>query len=136
MFLADLVNAGMSYSNPTTSLAAPPFLVPKMRPEMFRFTVCFPPVNKFAVNHESLMPNIKQELTKLASSKYFATLHLSVGYWQLPPDEASHFLESFISPDGIFTPTCVLHGTTNVVTHLQLAFASLLPEDLKNALLH
>ena len=36
-----------------------------------------------------------------------------------------------ITPDGIFTPTRVLHGTTSAVTHLQSSLTSIIPEDLK-----
>jgi Reverse transcriptase (RNA-dependent DNA polymerase) len=52
-------------------------------------------------------------------SKCFATFDLSHGYWQLQLDESSQECQSFITPDGIFSPTRVLHGTRNAVCHMQ-----------------
>lgn len=102
--------------------AAASLLVPKPGPEKFRFTVYLRPVNKFTIEHYFPMPNIGQELTLLVGSKYFASFDLSHGYWQLPLDKASVPLQSFITPEGIYSPTRVLHGTMNAVTHLQSAF--------------
>lgn len=82
------------------------------------------------------MPKIEQELTKLAGAKYFDTLDLSHGYWKLPLDAASQDIQSFKTPDGIYSKTRALHGTTNAVTHLQSALASTFLEDLHNSLLY
>jgi len=38
-------------------------------------------------------------------------------------------------PDGIYTPTRVLHGTTNAVMYLQLTMAAHLPDDLRHNIL-
>jgi RNase H-like domain found in reverse transcriptase/Reverse transcriptase (RNA-dependent DNA polymerase) len=54
---------------------------------------------------------------------------LSHGYWQPPLARESQECQSFITPNGVYSPTRVLHGTTNAVTHLQAvlqeAFVSL-----------
>lgn len=56
-------------------------------------------------------------------------------YWQLELARDSQDCQSLLTPDGIFTPTRVLHGTTNAVTHLQSSLAAIIPEDLKSNIL-
>ena len=79
-------------------------------------------MNKQTVKHQFPMPNLEHELGKLSESHFFATFDLSNGYWQLQLDESSQASQSFITADGIYSPTRVMHGTTNAVTHLQSAF--------------
>lgn len=81
------------------------------------------------------MPNIEHELSKIAGSRFYATFDLSHGYWQLPLHDSSQASQSFITPDGIFSPTRVLHGTTNAVQYLQSTISSELPVDLRTRLL-
>jgi hypothetical protein len=65
------------------------------------------------------MPNMEDELASLAGSKYFATLDLMQGYWKLPIHEDSQECQSIITPDGVYTPTRVQHGTTNATVYMQ-----------------
>jgi hypothetical protein len=39
--------------------------------------------------------------------------------WQNTLHKDSQDCQSFITPDGVYTPTCVLHGTRNATKHLQ-----------------
>jgi transposase InsO family protein len=135
-FVDELVRNGMAFANPTSAWASAPLLVPKAGPSRFRFTVDLRPVNKFTVKHHYPMPHLEHELPKLSASQFFATFDLSHGYWQLELDESSQQLQSFITPDGIYTPTRVLHGTTNAVTHLQSSLAEAVPPTLRQFLLH
>lgn len=118
-FVSSLVSKGMDYRNPTCPWASAPLLVPRTGPAKFRFTVDLRPVNKYTVKHNYPMPNLEQEVTKLAGSCHYARFDLSNRCWQLALDKKSQSLQPFITPDGVFTPTRVLHGTTNAVTHLQ-----------------
>ena len=133
--VAKLVRNGMAFPNPTSAWACAPLLVPKPGPARFRFTVDLRPVNKFTVKHQYPVPNLDHELTKLGGSRYFATFDLSHGYWQFELEPESRSLQSFITPDGIYCPTRVLHGTTNAVTHLQSSLAEIIPDDLKDNIL-
>jgi hypothetical protein len=44
---------------------------------------------------------------------------LSHDYWQLPLVPESQECQSFITPEGVYSPTRALHGTTNAVIHIQ-----------------
>lgn len=136
-FVSNLVYNDMAYPNPTSSWACAPLLVPKPGSDVrYRFTVDLRPVNKFTVKHQFPMPNLEHELTRLSESRYYATFDLSHCYWQLELDESSRSLQSFITPDGVYSPTRVLHGTTNAVTHLQSALSEILPTSLSSHFLH
>ena len=108
----DLVAHGMAYANPTSKWACAPLLMPKPGAR-FRFTVDLQPVNIFTVRHNFPMPNLEHELSGLKDAMYFANFDMSHGYRQLLLALLSQECQSFITPDGIFTPTRVLHGTTN-----------------------
>jgi hypothetical protein len=72
------------------------------------------------------MPHLESELSRLSGSKFFATFDLSHGYWQVSLDEGSQAFQSFITPDGVYTPIRVLHGTNNAVPHMQASLQELL----------
>lgn len=133
-FVAQLEKANMAYFNPSSAWACAPLLVPKPGPggDEFRFTVDLRPINRFTVKHQFPMPNLEQELTRTAQARFFALLDLSHSYWQLPLHEESQTCQSFLTPDGVYTPTRVLHGTTNAVMFLQSTLASCMPDDLRN----
>lgn len=76
------------------------------------------------------MPVMKHELCELRGSGYFATFDFSNGYWQIPLDKISQGSQSFITTDGIFTHTKVLHGTTNSIVHFQSFLIDILCEEL------
>lgn len=134
-FVTTLVQCKMAYFNPTSSWACAPLLVPKPGAAQFRFTVDLRLVNRFTVKHQFPMPNLEQELTRLGGARYFARWDLSHCYWQLPLDKTSQECQSFITPDGIFSPTRVLHGTTNAVLFLQSTLAACLPQNLRSQIL-
>lgn len=90
-----------------------------------------PPVNNYTAPHQYPLPVIEHDLKKLATSSHFATFDLSYGYWQLSLDKESQEFQFFVTPDGIFTPTRVLHGTTNSVAQMQLAIQHTLPPAIR-----
>lgn len=134
--MSKLIRAGMVYLNPTSKWACAPLLVPKPGPAKFRFTVDLRPVNKYTERHQFPLPHIEQELSKLSGSRFYAIFDLSHGYWQLPLSEDSQECQSIITPDGIFSPTRVLHGSTNAVTHMRSAMQEVMPTDLAQQLLY
>lgn len=135
--VATLVRDNMAYANPTSPWACAPLLVPKPGPEVrYRFTVDHRPVNRFTVKHQSPIPNLEHEPTRLSNSRYYATFDLSHCYLQVELDGTSQALQSFITPDGPYFPTRVMHGPTNAVTHLQAAFSEILPTGLTSDLLN
>ena len=129
-FVSKLIQAGMVYSNPTSPWAAAPVIVPKPNTTTFRFTVDLRPSNNYTIKYQYPMPNLEHDLLQLNNANCFAKFDLSHAYWQLPLDPGSQYTQSFVTPDGVFTPTRVLHGTTNAVLHLQSSLSAAFPPSL------
>jgi len=130
-----LISCGMAYYNPTSPWACAPLIVPKPGSVEFRFTVDLRPLNKYIVKHQFPMPNLEVSLTIVSRSKFFAKVDFVHSYWQMLLEKLSQESQSFLSEDGIVTPTRVPHGTTNAVTHLQSSITTTLPEELKSSIL-
>lgn len=111
-----------------------PLLVPKPG-ALYRFTAYIRLENKFTIKYQYPLPSLTQELTKVALSLYFADVDFLHGCWQLALALMSHKCQQFIMPDGIFTPSHVLHGTTYAIIPLQSSLAGIILEDLKPSVL-
>lgn len=85
------------------------------------------PVNESTVRHQYPMPILYHELTKLPKSRFYANFEFVQSHWELLLQPDSQACPSFITLDGGFSPTRVLHGTTNAVTHLQSSLTLTLP---------
>jgi Reverse transcriptase (RNA-dependent DNA polymerase) len=77
------------------------------------------------------MPNLQDELQDFHGSEAFATLDFCQGYWQITLHKDSQDCQSFITPDGVYTPTRVLHGTRNATQHLQSVLVVMM-DDIKS----
>jgi Reverse transcriptase (RNA-dependent DNA polymerase) len=72
------------------------------------------------------MPHLESELSRVAGSQIFSTFDLIHGYWQLELSESSRYCQSFITPDGVYTTTRLLHGASNAVSHMQSSIQGIL----------
>jgi hypothetical protein len=78
------------------------------------------------------MPNLQDELHNSHGSEVFATLDFCQGYWQMPLHKDSQDCQFFIMPDGVYTPTRVLHGTSNATQHLQSVLVVMMDDINRN----
>lgn len=129
--VTQLIDSDCLYPNPTSAWVSAPLIVPKTGPPGWRLTVDLRPVNQYTVRHQFPMPILEHELPKLAPSKCYANFDFTQSYWQLPLHTDSQECQSFLTPDGVYTPTRVPHGTTNAVTHLQSGLTQTLPDQVK-----
>jgi Reverse transcriptase (RNA-dependent DNA polymerase) len=109
---------------------SPPLILPNPGPDQDRMTVdlCVP--NASTKPTALPMPNLQDELHDLHGSEVFATLNFCQGYWQIPLHKDSQDCQSCITPDGVHTPTRVLHGTRNATQHLQSVLVVMM-DDIK-----
>ena len=115
----ELLRLGLIRRNPTSQWACAPMMVPKPGPEQFRLTIDLRPVNNQTVPHNWPMPHIETAIAKLAQAKCYANIDLCHGYWQMPLAPNAQECQSFITPEGVFSPTRVLHGQSNAVFFFQ-----------------
>lgn len=112
----------MVFINPNTIWAISQMLVPKPGPASFLFTLYLRVFNNFTLGHQYPMTNLEVELTKTSNSFFWAVFDLFHGYWKFPLHTESLECQSLITPDGMYTLTHDIHGTTNDVTYLQYIF--------------
>lgn len=126
-----LIQCDMIVPNPSAAWACEPLLVSKTGPTGFRITVDLCAVNDYIVLHHFPMLNIEQELTSVSGSKIFAKFDCPHVYWQCSLAADSQESQSFTTPDGVYTLTRVLHGTTSAVTNLQFILAEIITNSFR-----
>lgn len=82
-------------------------------------TFDYRPVNSATMPVAWPMPHINSECTDFSGSKFFASIDFCSGYWQLPLHENSQDDFSFITHEGIFSPTRTAQGAKNSSSNFQ-----------------
>jgi hypothetical protein len=99
--------------------------------DQYRMTVDLRVPNASKKPTEWPMPNLHDELHDLHGSNEFAMLDFCQGYWQIPLHKDYQDCQSFITPDGVYTLTRVLHETRNAMQHLQIVLVVMM-DDIKS----
>jgi hypothetical protein len=129
--MRELEELGLVYKNTGAEWTSPPLILPKTGPDHYRMTVDLRVPNALTKPTPWPMPNLQNELHDLHGSEVFATMDFCQGYWQIPLHKHSQDCQSFITPDGVYTPKRVLHGTRNATQHLQSVFVVMM-DDIKS----
>jgi hypothetical protein len=127
----ELEELGLVYKNTGAEWASPPLILPKPGTDQYRITVDLRVPNASTKPTAWPMPNLQDELHDLHGSEVFATLDFFQGNWQISLHNDSQDCQSFITPDGVYTPTRVLHGTRNATQHLQSVLVVMM-DDIKS----
>jgi Reverse transcriptase (RNA-dependent DNA polymerase) len=129
--IRELEELGLVYKNTGAEWASPPLILSKPGPDQCRMTVDLRVPNASTKLTAWPIPNLQDDLHDLYGSEVFATLYFYQGYWQIPLHKDSQDCQSFITPDGVYTPTRVLHGTRNATQHLQSVLVVMM-DDIKS----
>lgn len=81
--------------------------------ESFRFCVDYRGLNKLTVKDKYPLPRISELLDRLQGSRYFSTIDLKSGYWQLPLDERDAKKTAFMANGSLYEFTCLPFGVVN-----------------------
>lgn len=84
-----------------SNYASPILLVRKKNGEQ-RLCVDFRALNNKTTKDKYPLPLIEDQMSILSGNKYFTTLDLASGYYQIPVAENSKHLTAFVTPDGHF----------------------------------
>ncbi len=134
---------GLIRADNTSSWACAPLIIPKTGPEKYRLTIDLRLVNRQTVKTSWPMLNMDSAATELAGDSCFAVIGLCQGYWQLQLHPNSQECQSFITLDGVYSPTRILRGQSNSApffqSTLQMIFGPIqdkIPQWLHGLLLH
>ncbi|OWY90189.1 Retrovirus-related Pol Polyprotein from transposon 302 [Phytophthora megakarya] len=65
------------------------------------------------------MPSAATMLNAFEGMKVFGRVDFTQGFWQMPLHEDSREMFSFVTPDGVYTPTRVPQGAMDSALHFQ-----------------
>lgn len=87
---------------PSTSPWASPVVLVKKKDNTLRFCVDYRKLNQVTKRDVYPLPRIDDALDRLRNAKYFSSLDLKNGYWQIEVDERDREKTAFVTPDGLY----------------------------------
>eukprot|EP00736_Rhodelphis_marinus_P010119 Rmarinus@m.1922 len=109
---------GLAFRNHESVYASPVVLVRKPDSSL-RLCVDLSVVNQLIESSPYPLPRLQQLFLYLNGKRFYAVLDLFKGFWQFPIDESCQEFFSFVTPDGIYTPTRVPMGGRTSAEHFQ-----------------
>lgn len=120
-FTAELLDAGMIIKNTKSVWASSVLPIKKPNGEGFRATIDLVKVNAMVLPLAGLMPFIHELLERITGVVGFAKYDAFKGFWQLALDKKSQEIFSFMTHEGVFTPTRVVQGSVDASLFFQSA---------------
>ncbi|KAE8901511.1 hypothetical protein PF010_g12839 [Phytophthora fragariae] len=133
-YVQQLVDAGLVLRNNDSRWACAALPVKKSSGE-YRMTVDYRPVNQLTVPLAAATPNLAVVTQSVKGAYGFGPFNLLKGFWQLPLSPTSQELFSFLTEDGVFTPTRVPQGASDSALHFQAQMQECFRSLLYNAAL-
>ena len=118
---------------PSSSPWASPVVIVRKKDGTYRFCVDYRALNAVTKADTFPLPRVDDLLDQLGDSRFFSTLDLASGYWQIRVDPGSIEKTAFVTPQGLFEFRVMPFGLTNAPAVFQRLMARVLsglnPED-------
>ncbi|UYV70961.1 hypothetical protein LAZ67_8001260, partial [Cordylochernes scorpioides] len=92
---------------------ASPVILVKKKDGKFRFCVDYRNLNSITVKDQYPLPRIDDCFNSLHGSRYFTSLDLCSGYWQVEVEEQDREKTAFVTPDGLYHFNVLPFGLCN-----------------------
>lgn len=86
---------------PSNSPLLSPVVLVKKKDGALRFCVDYQKLNNVTKKDVYPLLRIDSSLDRLRRARYFSSLDLKSGYWQIEVDERDHEETAFVTPDGL-----------------------------------
>lgn len=130
-----LLAAGLVYVNPRSRWASPPRIVAKKAAGQYRMTIDTRGVDACTEPMPWPMPNLEVIMGHLEGTNRYFSFDWFRGYWQLPLHPESQELFTFMTHEGMYTPTRVPMGASDAVAYCQSAVQLMFHELLYHGIL-
>ena len=111
---------------PSNSPWSSPVVMVRKKDKSLRFCVDYRELNKVTWKDTFPLPWVDDLLDQLGQSKYFTTLDLASGYWQIRVAPNSRDKTAFVTPHGLFQFRVMPFGLTNAPAVFQRLMQSVL----------
>ncbi|UYV63748.1 hypothetical protein LAZ67_2005487, partial [Cordylochernes scorpioides] len=98
---------------PSESPWSAPVVLVKKKDGTWRFCVDFRRLNHITKKEVYPLPRIDDVLDHLSSARYYSTMDLKTGYWQVEVDERDREKTAFVTPDGLYEFMVMPFGLCN-----------------------
>ncbi|UYV65881.1 K02A2.6-like [Cordylochernes scorpioides] len=98
---------------PSGSPWASPVVLIRKKDGSWRFCVNYRRLNKIAKKDVYPLPRIDDTLDCLREAKFYSSMELQTGYWQIDVEESDREKTAFITPDGLYEFNVMPFGLCN-----------------------
>ena len=122
--VADMLKKGLI--EPTTSAWSSPVVLVRKKDGSWRFCVDYRKLNAATQYDAYPLPRIDESLDALAGSRFFSTLDLASGYWQVPLTDDAQEKSTFTTRSGLWKWKVLPFGLTSAPATFQRLMESVL----------